>query len=91
MKGQDLYTKIVLTIIAASLVVLVMQNFFQSDSVSAEAKSSDEVIDVNIAGVGGYRVTGEGILDVNVKNDVDVWVQNIPLYMEKEGSASNIK
>ena len=91
MKGKDLYTKIVLTIIAVSLVVLVIQNFFQADSVSAEAKSSDEVIDVNIAGVGGYRVTGEGILDVNVKNDVDVWVQNIPLYMEKEGSASNIK
>lgn len=92
MKEKDLYTKIVLTIIAVSLVVLVIQNFFQADSVRAEAQlSSGEVIDVNIAGVGGYRVTGEGILDVNVKNDVDVWVQNIPLYMEKEGSANNIK
>ncbi|MFB0519645.1 MAG: hypothetical protein ACETWC_10255 [Acidobacteriota bacterium] len=73
MKGQDLYTKIVLTIIAVSLVVLVLQNFFQADSVSAEAQlSSSEVIDVNIAGIGGWRITGDGVLDVNVKNKVDV-------------------
>ena len=73
MKGQDLYTKIVLTIIAVSLVVLVMQNIFQADSVSAQAKlPSDEVIDVNIAGIGGWRVTGDGVLDVNVNNKVDV-------------------
>ena len=73
MKQKDLYTKIVLTIIAVSLVVLVMQNFFQADSVRAEAKlSSSEVIDVNIAGVGGWPIKGDGVLDVNVKNKVDV-------------------
>ena len=57
MKGKDLYTKIVLTIIAVSLVLLVVQNFFQADSVRAEAQlPSGEVIDVNIVKIDGYPV-----------------------------------
>jgi len=71
MKGQDLYTKIVLTIIAVSLVVLVLQNFFQADSVSAQAKfSSDKVIDVNIAQIDGHPVVlreGGGVYDTCIE------------------------
>ena len=73
MKGKDLYTKIVLTIIAVSLVLLVIQNFFQADSVRAEAKlSSGFIYDVNIAKIGDYYVKGIGAIDVVVKNKVDV-------------------
>ncbi|MDH5203971.1 MAG: hypothetical protein OEW69_12050 [Nitrospirota bacterium] len=83
MKGKDLYTKIVLTIIAVSLVVLVIQNFFQADSVSAEAQlSSGEVIDVNIAQIDGHPVVlNEGgshseTTRVNIE-EIDGWGVNI--------------
>ena len=57
MKGKDLYTKIVLTIIAVSLVLLVVQNFFQVSSIRASAKyNPNDIPDVNIAKIGGYPV-----------------------------------
>ena len=77
MKGKDLYTKIVLTIIAVSLVILVTQNFFQADSVRAQAKlSSGEVIDVNIAQIDGHPIVlREGSYSTNPVNitDIDHW------------------
>ena len=75
MKGKDLYTKIVLTIIAVSLVVLVVQNFFQADSVSAEAQlPSGEVIDVNIAQIDGHPVVLRRPL---LSPDTDVNIEEI--------------
>ncbi|MDH5203972.1 MAG: hypothetical protein OEW69_12055 [Nitrospirota bacterium] len=74
MKGKDLYTKIVLTIIAVSLVILVLQNFFQVSSIRASAKyNPNDIPDVNIAKIGGHPVVlreGNAIYsdhDVNIR------------------------
>ncbi|MGH7799864.1 MAG: hypothetical protein ACREOW_04435 [Thermodesulfobacteriota bacterium] len=58
----DIYTKIVLTIIAIALWGLLLKPLFVSESVSA----SSQVLDVNIQEIGG-RLVNDKILDVNVE------------------------
>ncbi len=58
----DLYTKIVLTIIAIALWGFLLKPIFISESVGA----SNQVLDVNIKEIGG-RVVYEKILDVNIE------------------------
>ena len=57
----DLYTKVVLTIIAIALWGLLLKPIFVSESVSA----STQVLDVNIEKIGGRTVGG--IIDVNIE------------------------
>ena len=57
----DLYTKIVLTVIAIALWGILLKPIFMSDSVSA----STAVVDVNIKEVGGKRV--DRVIDVNLE------------------------
>ena len=58
----DLYTKIVLTIIAIALWGILLKPIFVSESVGA----SSQVLDVNIKEIGG-RTVSEKILDVNIE------------------------
>lgn len=58
----DLYTKIVLTIIAIALWGFLLKPIFVSESVGA----STQVLDVNIKEIGGRTVI-EKILDVNIE------------------------
>ena len=58
----DLYTKIVLTIIAIALWGILIKPIFVSENVRA----SNQVLDVNIKEIGG-RTVSEKILDVNIE------------------------
>ena len=58
----DLYTKIVLTIIAIALWGFLFKPIFVSESVGA----SSQVLDVNIKEIGG-RTVSDKILDVNIE------------------------
>jgi hypothetical protein len=57
----DLYTKLILTMIAIALWGILLKPIFVSDGVSA----STAVVDVNIKEVGGKRV--DRIIDVNLE------------------------
>ncbi|HWP93436.1 MAG TPA: hypothetical protein VNN20_14685 [Thermodesulfobacteriota bacterium] len=57
----DLYTKMLLTVIAIALWGILLKPIFMSDRVSA----STAVVDVNIKEVGGKRV--DRIIDVNLE------------------------
>jgi len=57
----DLYTKLILTLIAIALWGILLKPIFMSDRVSA----STAVVDVNIKEVGGKRV--DRIIDVNLE------------------------
>ena len=61
MKIIDLYTKVVLTLIAVALWGLLLKPIFISESVGA----STQVLDVNIKEIGGRAV--RGIIDVNIE------------------------
>ena len=70
----DLYTKIVLTIIAIALWGLLLKPTFVSQSVGA----STQVLDVNIKEIGG-RAINDKILDVNIeKINVRTFTTTIP-------------
>jgi hypothetical protein len=56
----DLYTKLILTVIAIALWGILLKPIFMSDRVSA----STQVMDVNIKEIGGKRVDSR--IDVNV-------------------------
>ena len=57
----DLYTKIVLTVIAIALWGLLVKPIFVSENVGA----STQVVDVNMKEIGG-RLINDKILDVNI-------------------------
>ena len=58
---MDIYTKLILTMIAIALWGILLKPIFVSDGVSA----STAVVDVNIKEVGGKRV--DRIIDVNLE------------------------
>ncbi len=58
----DLYTKIVLTIIAIALWGILLKPIFISESLGA----SNRILDVNIKEIGG-RTVSDKILDVNIQ------------------------
>ncbi|MBE9487584.1 MAG: hypothetical protein IMY73_00200 [Bacteroidetes bacterium] len=77
----DFYTKTILTVIAVSLVALVIQNTnlvgtVQANSFPTPAKgTSDSVMDVNIVSVDGWNIYG-GKLKVEVENEPTVNIKN---------------
>lgn len=75
----DLYTKIVLTVIAIALWAILLKPIFISERVVA----SSGVVDVNIKEVGGWRV--EKVIDVNVDkiNDMAFSGNFIPVEIKK--------
>lgn len=81
---SDLYLKVVLTVIAAALVMLVLQNMGVGIVTRAIAtpgpmpamSQSNGLVDVNIVSVNGSRLSGYGGIDVNVKNTPEVKIQS---------------
>jgi hypothetical protein len=65
----DRYSKVALTVIAIALILIAIKPFLPT-----ELEASPQVIDVNIARVGGYSTYGT--LDVNVTNpnEIGYWV-----------------
>lgn len=67
----DWVTKTLLLIIAVSLLVIAFRPFLP-----AEVRANPDVIDVNIAEIGGYSQYGK-TLDANVSGSVDVNIASI--------------
>lgn len=64
----DLYTKILLTIIAISLVIIVLRDVSITPTATAQTNTLG-VLDVNLVAINGIRLYDD-CLEVNVKNKV---------------------
>lgn len=72
----DSYSKLVLTVIAIALIGVALRPFLPS-----ELEANPQVVDVNIAEIGGYSQYGKtlqisGDVDANISGTVDVSVEN---------------
>ena len=65
----DLYTKVILTMIAISLLIIATERVFQPRVLSA----NPGIMDINIVRINGYAIRGvRGFLPVHVAGTVDV-------------------
>lgn len=67
MKRKLAYLNVVLTVIAVALTVIILQNAHVIEPVQASPPPSQGVVDVNIWGIGGWKVMNDE-LPVAVKS-----------------------
>lgn len=79
----DLYTQVILTIIAITLCAICIGMFFRP----AEANAAPSVIDVNLKSINGFNINA-GELPVNIEEVDGRSISKIPVNIESLGGSS---